>query len=147
MYACIPFIPEIAHPLKRVLAKAGVSTIFSSGQKLQNILWGKNKTHPPPEKKNGIYRYQCPCDSKSVYIGQTARTCELRWKEHGAAIRKENWAHSGISQHHQQCNLPFDSTNATVITSSARIESKKFFGVINDSYSFEACIYMTCTHF
>lgn len=27
-FACIPYIPEIAHPLKRVLKKAGVSTIF-----------------------------------------------------------------------------------------------------------------------
>ena len=30
-FACIQYIPEIAHPLKHVLKKAGVSTIFSSG--------------------------------------------------------------------------------------------------------------------
>jgi len=54
MFACIPYIPEAAHPLRRVLSKAGVNTIFSSGQKLQNILCGKNKTRPPPEKKKGV---------------------------------------------------------------------------------------------
>ena len=40
-YACIP---EIAHPLKRVLKKAGVTAIFTSDPKLQNILCGANKT-------------------------------------------------------------------------------------------------------
>ena len=33
------------------------------------------------------------------------------------------------------------------VCSSARIEWKKFCWVMNDSYSFEARIYMTCTHF
>ena len=114
---CLRVIPEVAHPLRRALAKAGVNTIFSSGQKLQNILCGKNKTHPAPEQKNGVYRYQCPCADTSVYVGQTARSCQIRWKEHGAAIEKKNWAHSGISQHHQQCNVPFDPANTSIITS------------------------------
>ena len=77
-YACIPYIPEIAHPLKRVLKKAGVTTIFSSGPKLQNILCGANKTRPDPQRKKGVYRYQCPCSDNSVYVGQTARACDLR---------------------------------------------------------------------
>ena len=72
-YACIPYIPEIAHPLKRVLKKAGVTTIFSSGPKLQNILCGANKTRPDPQKKKGMHRYQCPCSDDSVYVGQIAR--------------------------------------------------------------------------
>ena len=50
-YARIPYIPEIAHPLKRVLKKAGVTTIFASGPKLQNILCGVNKTRPDPQKR------------------------------------------------------------------------------------------------
>ena len=49
-------------------------------------------------------------------IGQTARACNLRWDEHGKAIQKENWSHSGISQHHQHCQEQYDKANATVIT-------------------------------
>ena len=94
----------------------GVNTTFTTGPKLQDILCGKNKTRPPQERKKGVYRYTCPCSTKSIYIGQTARACDLRWDEHGKAIEKENWAHSGISQHHQQCQQQFDKTNATVIT-------------------------------
>ena len=117
-YACIPYIPEIAHPLKRVLKKAGVTTIFSSGPKLQNILCGANKTRPDPQRKKGVYRYQCPCSDNSVYVGQTARACDLRWKEHAYAIRSGNWSHSGISQHHEHCAHEFDPSNASVITTT-----------------------------
>ena len=115
-FACIQYIPEISHPLKRALTKAGVSTIFTAGPKLKDILCGKNKSRPSQEQKKGVYRYQCPCSDKAVYIGQTARACNLRWKEHGQAIQRENWHHSGISQHHQECDQPFDTTNMSVIT-------------------------------
>ena len=123
-FACIPYIPEIAYPLKRVLKKAGVSTIFSSGTKLQNILCGPNKTRPDPEKKKGVYRYQCPCSDKAVYVGQTSRACDARWKEHANAIRTENWSHSGISQHHQTCEQIFDPSNVDII-STMQCKSKK----------------------
>ncbi len=78
-------------------------------------MW-KKQDSPPQDEKKGVYRYECPCSDKSVYIGQTARSCDLRWDEHGKAIQKENWSHSGISQHHQHCHEQFDKSNATVIT-------------------------------
>ena len=114
-FACITYIPEISHPLKRALTKAGVNTIFTAGPKLKDILCGKNKSQPSPETRKGVYRYQCPCSEKAVYVGQTARSCKLRWDEHGKAIQKENWHHSGITQHHQHCEQPFDKANATVV--------------------------------
>ena len=120
LFCALPF-----HPLKRVLKKAGVNTVFQSGPKLQNILCGANKTRPNPDKKKGVYRYQCPCSDKSVYIGQTARACDVRWKEHGGAIRRENWGHSGISQHHQNCTHQFDASNASVITTMQGKRKKK----------------------
>ena len=115
-FACVPYIPEIAHQLKRALTKAGVHTTFTTGPKLKDILCGKNTTRPPPETKKGVYRYECPCSDKAIYIGQTARACNLRWDEHGKAIQRENWSHSGISQHHQHCQEQFDKTNTTVVT-------------------------------
>ena len=30
-----------------------------------------------------------------------ARSFNTRWAEHGKAIERQNWQHSGISQHHQ----------------------------------------------
>ena len=115
-YACIQYIPGIAYPIKRALAKAGVNCTFTSGPKLKDVLCGKNKTRPDPQQRKGVYKYECPCSEKAIYVGQTARSCELRWAEHEKAIEKENWQHSGISQHHQHCEETFDQANASVIT-------------------------------
>ena len=58
-FACIPYIPEISHPLKRALKKAGVNTIFTWPQITKYPLW--RKTRPDPQKKKVVYQYQCPC--------------------------------------------------------------------------------------
>ena len=55
----------------------------------------------------------------------STRACNLRWKEHAGAIRRENWGHSGISQHHQHCQLEFDVSNASVITTMQGKSKKK----------------------
>ena len=114
-FACIPFIPGgTSYQLKRILTKAGVNTCFKSGTKLKDILCSKNKTKTDPAKKKGIYTYICKKCGKR-YVGQTRRCCETRWKEHQRAIEKENWSHSGISQHYKDCDEPFDPANFEVI--------------------------------
>ena len=115
MFACINYIPEIAPQLKRSFAKAGINTTFSAPQKLKNILCSRNSTKPPVEKKKGIYKYDCPCSPNAIYVGQTARSYETRWKEHLNAIDKEKWSHSGISQHYQQCTHTPNKENFSVI--------------------------------
>ena len=104
-FACIQYIPEIAHQIKNTLTKAGINTTFTSGTSLKNLLCGKNKTHAPKEKRKGIYKYTCTCSDKAVYIGQTNRSYQARWKEHGKAVEKEHWRYSGISQHLHHCSV------------------------------------------
>ena len=91
---------------------------------MSNILCNKNKTKIDPKKKKAVYKYICKKCNK-VYIGQTARCCETRWKEHGRAIEKGQWAHSGISQHHQHCDEPFDLSNFEVVKTMANKNKKK----------------------
>ena len=110
-YACLTYVPEIAPQLKRILTKAGVNTTFKPAPKLKDILCGKDKTHAPLVKKKGIYKYTCTCTNKPVYIGQTARAFNTRWDEHGKAINRQQWQHSGISQHHQHCPQNFSVDN------------------------------------
>ena len=114
-YACLPYIPEISHQMRRALKKAGVHTTFKSAPKLKNILCANNKTKPDPTKTKGVYKYTCKCSNKSVYVGQTARSFEQRWKEHGAAINHEQWSHSGITQHYQHCHHQFNKDNFEII--------------------------------
>ena len=115
MFACITYIPEIAPKLKRSLSKAGIHTTnyttFTSAPKLQDLLCGKNKTRPPREKKKGIYKYICKCTDKSIYIGQTGRSYELRWAEHERATQKERWHHSGLTQHLEHYPQSFNKEN------------------------------------
>ena len=114
-YACLTYIPEVAPQLKRALSKAGVNTTFTSAPKLKDILCGRNKSNPPKDKRKGIYRYTCTCSKKAIYIGQTHRSCEIRWKEHERAIQNEQWHHSGITQHHQHCQHTSNKDNFEVI--------------------------------
>ena len=127
LFACIPYIPEISHQIKRAFQKAGINTTFTSAPKLKNILCSKNTTKPPKEKKKGIYKYTCKCSPSAIYIGQTCRSYEKRWQEHGRAVQKEQWQHSGISQHHQHCNQPFDPNNFTPIH-NMQGKNKKYLG-------------------
>ena len=115
LFACINYIPEIAHQMKRTLKKAGVATTFTSGTSLKDILCGKNTTHAPREKKKGIYRYTCTCSDKAIYVGQTHRSFETRWKEHGRAVTRNDSKYSGISQHLQHCPESFNLENFGVI--------------------------------
>ena len=84
-YATIGFIPGVSHQLKRAFTKAGCNLYSKSGQKLQNILCGKNKSRPPPCKCKGIYKFQCSCNEKAVYVGETRRSIDIRAQEHKKA--------------------------------------------------------------
>ena len=71
-----------------------------------------------------MYKYVCPKCNKT-YIGQTSRCCQTRWQEHKRAIEKGQWSHSGISQHHQHCDEPFDTANCEVIKTFSNKNKKK----------------------
>ena len=116
LYACIKYIPELAPQIKRSLAKAGISTTFTSAPKLKDILCNRNNTQPDTTQKKGVYKYTCTCSPNASYIGQTGRSYAIRWEEHAKAIQKEQWHHSGITQHYQHCQHKFDKANFTVIT-------------------------------
>ena len=124
-FACIGYIPEIAPQIKRILNKAGVNTIFTAAPKLKDLLCSKNKTRPNIEKRKGVYKYKCPCNVNSTYVGQTARSYEMRWKEHGTAITKQQWSHSGISQHYEHCQEPFDCENLEPVVNMQGKKKKK----------------------
>ena len=115
-YARIPYMPgPVFHQIKRTLKKYGITTCATSGRKLGSVLCAKNKTRPPPTHFKGIYLLKCTCDDQAVYVGQTIRSICQRCQEHKKAAEKENWAHSGISQHKQTCKAPVDWENPTVL--------------------------------
>ena len=114
MFACITYIPEFSYQIKRAFNNAGINTTFLSAPKLKDILCSRNTTKHPKERKKGIYKYQCTCSPTATYIGQTCRSYEKRWAEHGRAVNKEQWHHSGVTQHHQHCDH-FNTENFSIL--------------------------------
>ena len=88
------------------------------------MLCAPNKTRHDPQTKPGVYRLNCPCSDKSVYVGQTIRPIETRGKEHSKAAEKGNWHHSGITQHKEVCNEAVD-WKPEVITNMTNKNKKK----------------------
>ena len=140
-YVCIPFIPEIGPQLRRILKKSNITTTFKSAPKLKDILCSRNKTQPHPHKKKGIYKYTCTCSSTATYIGQTNRSFSLRWKEHERAIHNKQWHHSGITQHHENCQKPFDQENFQPIHREKRDENSQKRVAQDRLSSVQFCLY------
>jgi hypothetical protein len=59
-------------------------------------------------QNKGIYKFECPCSTKAIYIGETARSFEIRAKEHQRAAETGKWSHSGLVQHKEKCDAPID---------------------------------------
>ena len=115
-YCRIPYTPGgTFHELRRALNEAGVNTCATAGPKLSQVLCSKNKTHPDQKQKKGIYQLTCTCNDKNTYVGQTIRSIGKRCLEHKKASEKGNWAHSGISQHKENCSQPVEWESPKVL--------------------------------
>jgi hypothetical protein len=108
-------IRGISNQLKRVLKKVGCNAFFRSGQKLQGILYGKNKTRPDSMIMKGVDKFDCQCDKNAIYIGETACSFETHAKEHQHAAETGKWMQSGITQHKQDCDLSIDWSNHEIL--------------------------------
>ena len=116
--AKIPFIPGgVTYKLKRALKKAGCNAYVTAGQKLQNVLCSKNKSKPDPLKRKGVYKYNCtPC--KKSYVGETARSFQIRHCEHMKGADTGKWSHSGLTQHMQHCDGPIEGPEPLCTTTA-----------------------------
>ena len=104
-YVVMTYLPNgIFHQVKRACSKAGINLVTRPGSKLKDMLCGSNRTHHEPITKPGVYKSNCPCSPKSVYIGQTIRPISVRGKEHERNAANGNFHHSGITQHKETCN-------------------------------------------
>ena len=124
-YCRIPYIPGIFLEIRRTLNEAGINTCATSGQKLGQVLCAKNKTQPEQKQRKGIYQLSCPCDAKSIYVGQTIRAIDRRCLEHKTAAEKGNWPHSGISQHKELCKEPVEWEDPKILKTMSRKNKKK----------------------
>ena len=104
--------------------KAGINLVTKPGAKPKNILCGPNKTRHEPKNKPGVYRLQCSCSPKAVYVGQTIRPITTQDKEHKEAASSGNWHHLGISQYKETCKAPVN-WEPQVVASLTKKNKKK----------------------
>ncbi|XP_041484607.1 uncharacterized protein LOC121431166 [Lytechinus variegatus] len=68
------------------------------------------KTHPKPRV------YKIPCDCGKVYIGETGRDFDTRFKEHKTHHRRSDWDRSAIVKHAQHENHRIEWERSHLIT-------------------------------
>jgi hypothetical protein len=69
-----------------LFSKHGVRLAYTNDKKLKNHL-GSPKNPVPECQKSGIYQVSCS-GCQAVYVGQTRRNNQTRYKEHMAHIRR-----------------------------------------------------------
>lgn len=107
--ASMTYAPSITNKLKAKLKRKDVELVFSSNNKMKNLL-GSTKDKLNLREMSGIYQYECDgCEEK--YIGQTKRNIGVRYSEHLAHIRYNRPEKSSIASHaleKDHCNVSFD---------------------------------------
>jgi hypothetical protein len=83
----VPFDEDITRKLRPKLMKFGLDLVFSSRNNQLKSLLGSTKDPVKCLNKAGVYKISCKQCNK-VYIGQTKRTLETRFKEHTAEVKK-----------------------------------------------------------
>ncbi|KAH9629872.1 hypothetical protein HF086_013407 [Spodoptera exigua] len=92
----LSYIGPISDKIANILKKHNVFVTFRSDHNLRNLCNGKDKLQN--SKKSGIYKLICN-ECNGVYVGQTGRNFEVRFKEHIAAYRNGHPDKSHFAKH------------------------------------------------
>lgn len=79
-YTKVMYVPEITSKLEKVYKKHGMKIVYKNQPNLGNLL-GNTKDKIDNLNKSGIYKISCN-DCDKIYIGQTKRSINTRFKEH-----------------------------------------------------------------
>lgn len=96
-YIKIPYNPPLCYKLTNALKQINKRPVFSSSYKIQQMLCN-NKDKKEPLLNSGIYSIKCST-CEMVYIGQSRRAVNIRWKEHNAHIAKNEAEKSSVASH------------------------------------------------
>jgi Reverse transcriptase (RNA-dependent DNA polymerase)/GIY-YIG catalytic domain len=93
----LTFYPPSTEKIVKSARKNGMNAIYTGKGTLgDNLVNLKDKRED--EMKSGIYQIECE-DCDEVYIGQSRRRVQERWKEHDAAYRLNQPRKSAVAEH------------------------------------------------
>ena len=84
--ACIPYITGLMETISRILSRLNIRTMAKASKIKWQIMQGAKDKVQPSREAGVIYALGC-MECPSVYVGETARTADLRSKEHQAHAR------------------------------------------------------------
>lgn len=91
------YVGAISERIAKVLRNNGVHVAFRTNNTIRRVICnGKEKTELG--NKSGVYKLTCD-ECGGVYVGQTGRSFEIRYKEHIAAVRNERPERSHFAKH------------------------------------------------
>ena len=119
-YLTLP-ISKPAEALAGQLETTGFKVVFTSGQKVGDMLAKKKETQT--QDKSVVYKVPCGSCSK-VYIGETGRGTKTRFNEHKRDIRN-NMEHSAFVIHAEKTSHLPNWGGAGIVASCRNRESRK----------------------
>jgi hypothetical protein len=96
-WAKLLYFPPITNNIKKIFAQHNLKTAQYSSNKIKTIV-GSTKDKTELLQKSGIYKITCQ-GCNHVYIGQTIRTIQKRFKEHISKFKNCHPDQSSVAKH------------------------------------------------
>ena len=81
-----------------VLRRNHIDVVYKSDTKLGSLIQARTAKVDPKERTGVVYMLNC-ANCESTYVGQTSRSLTTRFNEHVAAAKRNDIAHSAMSDH------------------------------------------------
>ena len=107
-YIPLTYFGPLSNKISNLISTENNKIAFKSSNRLSNLLFNvKDKQNK--FKKSGVYKIDCE-ECSSLYIGQTGRNFETRFKEHYASYRLKK-RNSNFANHFLDTNHSFPNVN------------------------------------
>lgn len=114
-WAKLTFFPPLSNKIRAIFSEHNIQAAFYGNSKLKSLL-GNTKDKIPFLEKAGIYKIKCR-DCNFVYIGQTVRNLETRFKEHLDSHRLCRPNRSSVAKHMIEKDHSFSINDIKLISS------------------------------
>lgn len=97
-YVSFPFVGKLSYKIANLFRRTDIRISYYTNNKLKDKAIHSIKNNSNPYNRSGIYRLNCNSCSK-IYIGQTGRNFNIRFREHMDALRLKHLNKSTFAQH------------------------------------------------
>ena len=116
----LPYVNGLSEELQRIFKDHGVATYHKPGNTLRSILVKPKDKSNTAQICNCVYNITCK-DCQKHYIGETARTMEVRFKEHLNPKRD-----SAIQDHIAATGHNFDFSDIKIVGREEKFFARKY---------------------